>query len=224
MRSFRDLLARYFVEILITGGIVWCFQSAVALYLGNRPLLWVLTGVVGLIFLLVYCSLKEWRDRRPPRVGLDEGWDTPRKAVVFTLSLRSAAPDSVARLVIHRLKPEWVGFLGTPATEQAGVAAELCSSLGLNPDRVKVENWDPTRVKEGVAKTGIVLDWLADQGVPARDVVLDVTGGTATMSIAAFMAAQDRRIDTQYVLSDYDSSKNTVIPGKQRPVLLTRYE
>jgi hypothetical protein len=62
------------------------------------------------------------------------------------------------------------------------------------------------------------------QGVSAKDVVVDLTAGTTTMSVAAFMAAQERRIDCQYIHSEFDRVKNERIKGSEKAILLTSYD
>ena len=49
---------------------------------------------------------------------------------------------------------------------------------------------DPEGVREGGAKTGLTFEWSLNRGVEPHPSGLDVTGGTVSMSIAAFLAAR----------------------------------
>jgi S-adenosylmethionine synthetase len=39
------------------------------------------------------------------------------------------------------------------------------------------------------------------QGLNGRDIVVDLTGGKATLLVAAFIAADVKRIDSQYLVA-----------------------
>lgn len=68
------------------------------------------------------------------------------------------------------------------------------------------------------------IDWILDKHVAERKILVNVTGGKVPMSIGALMAAEERRVDVQYIDSTgYDREKNEFIPGTQRDVLLVNY-
>lgn len=162
-------------------------------------------------------------DERNPVVGELLAFQVARKAVVFTLGLNSDKPGSVVDLVMKQLRPEFVGFLGSPATDAAGIVLNLSRILSLPAEKVKSESWEPTAIREGRIKTLLVLDWLMEKGLAVHDIVIDLTGGTATMSVAAFMAAEERAVDCQYIYSEWDRDKDQLKRGTQRPILITRY-
>lgn len=168
------------------------------------------------------------------RVETDERHEVferfPRRGIIFTVSPHFAEPSGVPHWVFGQLermgrKPEYVGFLGSPQTDKAGVVDKLTQSLGLVPDRVTSQSWDPYRCDrdEGAIKTKLAIDWMLKKGLRKKDVVIDVTGGMVAMSIFAMMAAEECQVDTQCIVSDYDLATNRVVPGTQRPILVTHY-
>ena len=201
----------------------------------NRPegLLVLIGGT--LLFLAVCGGLLAWRGRPliralqrivlgPPRVGDGELFrKIPRKGVIFTLGLSALRPDSMARWVFHELNPEFVGFLGTPKTDEMEISEKLAIDFGLPAERVKSESWEPAEFAEGRIKAGLVIDWMRGKGLDRSSIVVDLTGGLVPHSIIAFLAAEDRRVDTEYILSDYDQVHNRVIEGSQKAVLITHY-
>jgi hypothetical protein len=225
MHLLLKMLQDKWVEALLL--VFW--PSAIFLVLpGGDPTVIAIVVLGGLISIVVVVELhqrlsRKLRERRAPRIGEDAVFQTARRGVVFTLGLHSAKADSVARLVLTNLEPEFVGFLGTPETDKQGIAATLSDDFKLPSEKVKCETWDPIEVGEGKIKTGLVIDWMRRQGLDENSIVLDLTGGTVTMSIAAFMAAEERHIDSQYIGSEFDKVRNLVIPNSQKPILITRY-
>lgn len=225
MQTLLKLIREKWQEALVT--VFWPSVFFLVLPTGSLA---AIIGVVlgGLVSIAAVFSLAERVNRarvvrRRPIIGDEAAFSLPRRGIIFTLGLHSAKPGSVARTVITRTNPELVGFLGTPETEDAQIAQTLIRELFLSEDRVKCESWSPTAVREGTLKTGIVMDWMRSQGLPDSSIVLDLTGGTATMSVAAFMAAEEREIDSQYVASEFDKAKNQILPDSQHLILITRY-
>ena len=76
-----------------------------------------------------------------------------RRGVVMTLGINSGEPASLARLVLDRFRPEYLGLLGSPETDEAGVKErilkEIVPALGLPLRHIKHESWEPIRIKEG---------------------------------------------------------------------------
>jgi hypothetical protein len=214
------------------GNFVWTMAlTAFALKLGS-PLLLGLVVVSVMSSFVAYKGVVALRRRlQPPQIQPPEdALKVPRRGVIFTLGPRSANRASVVHQVIDALrgieggvKPEFLGFLGTPQTDQAGIVELLCDDLTIPPVNVKSETCEPTDVFEGKAKAALIIEWIFRQGLNERDIVLDLTGGKATMSVAAFIAADEKRIDSQYIDSQYDSEKNQIKPGSQKQILITRY-
>ena len=158
-----------------------------------------------------------------PQLKNESPFNTPRKGVILTLSLTSAVPDSVANYVFksYSPRPQWVGFLGTKETEAEGIHLQLQKTFGLSDEQVKNVAWEPTDVSAGKEKTLSVINWMLAKDLTSRDIVLDLTGGKVTTSIAAFMAVQELQIDSQYVDSTYKD--RLLVKGSQAPLLITSY-
>lgn len=223
--------ARHVQESLI-GNFVWTIaMAAITLLVGSPKLLvLLLVGSLFPVFAFKGVSALRQRLRQPDIHPTENALKVPRRGVIFTLSLRSADKDSVVHQVVDSLrgipgevKPELFGFLGTPQTEQAKVVATLCKDLSIPEEKFKSEMCEPTYVYEGKSKTALIIDWMLRQGLNEKDIVLDLTGGTATMSVAAFIAADEKRIDSQYIYSEFDREKNQIKPGSQKQILITRY-
>ena len=63
---------------------------------------------------------------------------------------------------------------------------------------------------------------MIDKGLSKDDIVVDITGGTAIMSIASYIAADENKIDTQYVYSEYRDNKP--VEGSQKALMVSSYE
>jgi hypothetical protein len=178
----------------------------------------VLVAVLG----PVHGAVRRWL-ARPAVIVEHEVLKISRRGVIFTLGLKGAEKNSVPRWVLDRLKPEFVGFLGTPETDAAGIVERLAADYDLEPAWRKSESWVPTAFAEGKIKAGLVIDWMREQGVDSCDIVLDLTGGLVPMSLVASLAAQERQVDCQYIVSKYDQKLGQVIDGTQRPILVTQF-
>jgi hypothetical protein len=223
VRVLRRFFADKALELLIAGVCLQLALAAVAAWLSSRPAVMLLSALAVLLLLVIGVGVKELRERRKrPEIGAEIAFQIPRRGVIFTLGLHSAKPGSVVHLVHELLKPELIGFLGTPKTDENEVAQSLCDTLDLAAGKCKSESWEPTAIREGKLKTSLIIDWMQECGLNERDIVLDLTGGTATMSVAAFMAAEERHIDCQYIYSQFDD-RNQIISGTQKPILITRY-
>lgn len=225
-RILRQFFVEKGLEIVFIALFIPLLLGAVTVLVKDRWFLYLLLSVAVVAAYLALVAVREKRARRKslPNVGLAGALDIPRRGVVFTLGLHSDKPMSVLSIVIEKVKPDFIGFLGTPETESGGAVKNICAAQGLGPGRCKSEFWDPTEVSEGKTKAGLVIDWMLKQGVSERELVVDLTGGTATMSVAAFMAADERRIDCQYITSKFDSVTNERIRGFEKAILLTSYE
>ncbi len=164
------------------------------------------------------------RRRLPSKTGELTAFKKKRRGVILTLTPNSLASDSVARMVLEKLRPEYVGFLGTQQTEDREIASTLKKEFQFSDDHYKSKHFVPTDISAGVTKTGDVIDWMIkEEGLSRSEVVVDITAGTATMSVSAFIAAEERQIDCQYIYSEYDRDKHQVIPGTQLPILIKEY-
>ncbi|MDY7041291.1 MAG: hypothetical protein SVX38_10560, partial [Chloroflexota bacterium] len=96
------------------------------------------------------------------------------------------------------------------------------TASGLDADHIQKEIVDPWSVVEVRDKTTFILDWLTRHGVERAEIAVDITGGTAIMSAAAFSLATEWQVDCQYVRSDYGDD-NKPIPKTQRAMFVTRH-
>lgn len=224
-RGLRQFFVEKGLEIVFLALFIPLLLGALTVLLKDRWDVYLLLSfvVVALYLVLSYAMWRRERRKTQPDLGMAGALNVPRRGVVFTISPNSANPASVVSFVWDRIKPDFVGFLGTPLTEDAGTVKRLRAALGLEEGRYKSEFWDPTEVSEGTVKAGLVIDWMVRQGVSERDLVVDLTGGTATMSVAAFMAAQARRVDCQYVQSEFDRVNNVRIQNSEKAILITSY-
>lgn len=207
---------------LLLGGLIGLVLGNVPALVGNNPNVALVVALAIALLLVVHL----WaRNYQKTHVNLTLGemiaFKKKRRGVIFTLGLRSADKGSVIYLIQKALQPEYIGFLGTPQTEK--LVEAIVRELNLKVGTYKTEAWEMTEIDEGKTKTSLVIDWMGKQGLGKSEIVLDITGGTATMSVAAFMAAQERQIDCQYIQSRYDEIKNEYVKESQKPVLITNY-
>ncbi|HEX8137545.1 MAG TPA: hypothetical protein VF544_08145 [Pyrinomonadaceae bacterium] len=221
MRSLILMLKEKGVELLL-GGLIGFVFGIIPVIVGNSSNALLIIALVFAVLLLVYFWVRDYR-RTQDNLTLGDmlAFKKVRRGVIFTLGLHSAERGSTIYLVHKALQPEYIGFLGTPQTES--VVKAIVRELNLKDGTYKTEAWELTEIEEGKTKTSLVIDWMRKQGLRESEMVLDITGGTATMSVAAFIAAQERRIDCQYIQSRYDEIKNVHVEESQKPVLITNY-
>lgn len=200
------LITGVFLQSLIAAAFTFNAKVFVATSLGGLVLLLAVFGAVGMV----------QQYRRRPRRGENVAFRVPRRAAVFTVGGQSFTIE----YALATQKPEFVGFLCSQRTER--IADEIITRYGLDAERYKKELLDPQNIIEIRAKTGFILDWLFQKGLAPGDVVIDVTGGMTTMSVGTFSVAEERRIDSQYIKSDYDAN-NRPIPGTQEAIFVSRY-
>ena len=67
------------------------------------------------------------------------------------------------------------------------------------------------------------MDWMLEQGLSPSEVIVDLTGGSKPMSVAAFIAAEQRQVECEHLASNWDAKKARPMPGTQQPILITHY-
>lgn len=221
MRSLLYILREKGLE-LVLGGLIGFIFGIIPAIVGNSPNILVVIALAALLALVIYLWVRDQRKQQEPLdLGRMVAFEKTRQGVIFTLGLRSADEGSIIYLVEKALQPQFIGFLGSPETRQ--VIEKLVRELDLSEGAYKAETWKITEIEEGKTKTALVIDWMHKQGLREKDIVLDITGGTVTMSVAAFMAAQERQIDCQYIQSRYDPVQNVYVKESQKPLLITNY-
>ena len=175
-------------QLLDQIGILWANLAMMATLIGG-PLAWLRRD-----------RIRRWlRRNRFPEVGqaVAEGARWP--AWVFTVS-RAAVP----RWLIEQQRPRAVALVATDQSWQTALElAALTRAQGaevLGPQRLDDPD-DPADVRDEVAR---LIGKLRRQG--HERIAVDVTGGKTTMSLGAFMAAEEAACDTLYVSADYDEA------------------
>jgi len=171
----------------------------------------------GILVMVLIYMLAERIARRPRRrhVGENVAFKLPRRGIIFTVGRQV----ETITFALDRQQPELVGLICTDATED--FADAVIERMG-NTDRTRKRLVDPQNIREIRNTTDALIDWLLERGLSPREIVVDVTGGMTTMSVGVFSAADERRIDSQYIKSDFDE-RNRPIPGTQEGVFVVRY-
>jgi hypothetical protein len=154
--------------------------------------------------------------RTGARIGGSQAFSVPRKGIIFTVGKQS---DTI-NLCLRHQKPEFVGFLCTEGSEQ--YANNLISTFHLDADHCTKQIADPWNINDVRKKSHELLFWMMQKHLSSTEIVFDITGGLTTMSVGMFMIAQENRIDSQYVKSDYDD-KGKRLPGTEEAVFISSY-
>jgi hypothetical protein len=220
------LLQRFIQEKWLEIAIVAiCFQlltSGVALYLGDRPLTLIVTALMVLLLIAVgTVAVEQWRARNRITGG-EFHWGTEvKKGLIFTLGLRSHEDSGTVMKMIRTIKPTYLGFIATQATAKNNVTASIVNKCGLKDGEWREKMVEPTNVTEIRDDTKHLINWMLSLGVSSSEILIDLTGGTAVVSVGAFMAADEAKVDTVYVYSDFKDNKP--IEGSQRPLRIASY-
>jgi len=124
-------------------------------------------------------------------------------------------------MALERQKPLYVGFLCSSRYEH--VVDEIIHEQGYQPGTWEKKVVDPWDIKTIHNATFDLATWfLAKNNVALNDIVVDVTAGLTTMSIAAFLTAEEMKLDTQYIRSEYDKDGKR-IPNTECAILITKH-
>ena len=228
MNQFVRFVTARWTELLIAG--VYLQSLITALFTGN-PTLIALVGLGGLALLLLLFSLVGVVQRRrlQPRHGLENlAYRVPRLGIIFTVGNQ----PFTLRLALRNQKPRFVGFICTSQSEEVADALTtelvggLFPDLNLTEEQVRKTIVDPWSVRESQAETKRLLAWMLEQtrdgkSLSRSDLVVDVTGGTTPMSVAAFSIAEEWQVDSQYIRSRYVDNK--LQSDTQDAILLRQY-
>jgi hypothetical protein len=117
-------------------------------------------------------------------------------------------------------RPDYIAFVCSSASEL--LANELVEEFRYELDHCKKEVVDIQNIKEIRAKTGLILDWMAEKGLETDEIAADITGGMTTMSVGVFSVTEERQVDSQYIRSQYDE-QNRPVKNSQEAVFVSRY-
>lgn len=152
---------------------------------------------------------------------IDKDFGVKRRGLILTLGFRSHEMGSPVMKEFEVLKPDLLGFLITPDIEKRRVANLITTKFNLGKDSYKEERIDPADVSSVKNSTLRLIHWMErDKGIPLNEIAIDVTGGTTPTSIGAFLAAQERGVDVNYIYSDYDVETNKFIPDTQKALVI----
>lgn len=214
MSELISFFRHRWIELLVAG--IWLQSVVSAAFTGSLALL-AITTLGGLALLVAIFGLAELlRHRRRPVYGDSEAFGTPRQAIIFTVGMQK----HTILFALEQQKPARLGLICTRLTGK--IADEIETASGLDADHIQKEIVDPWSVVEVRDKTTFILDWLTRHGVERAEIAVDITGGTAIMSAAAFSLATEWQVDCQYVRSDYGDD-NKPIPKTQRAMFVTRH-
>lgn len=161
----------------------------------------VITLLFGLLAWVRRDRLRDWlRGNRFPQVGGLVREDARWSAIIFTVS-----QVEVPTWVMQRAKPAWIGLIGSTARAEP-VAALEANAAKLNirviATRLVADPDDPQLTMVAARE---ILAALRAAGV--TNVAVDLTGGKVPMSLGAFMAAEEARVDSLYVSTEYDQGR-----------------
>lgn len=221
MRCLFRAIGMNLAALLVALVGLWA-QFVVAMYTAPKPfkaslVLGVTVGYTVALILAFWLSemIRERKNRI--RIVADHGaLEKHRRAVIFTVG----KPDVLIKFAIQRLTPDYVGFICTDWSEPT--ADGVIADLNLKSDRAQKKLVD---ARSGSDITGAVrhlVDWARRSGVRDSEIVVDITGGLTTLSVAAFAVAEEAAVDAQYVLSRFDPTTNKPIPGEQDVILFSR--
>jgi hypothetical protein len=143
-------------------------------------------------------------------------FEIARKGIIYTAGKQT---DTI-RFSLDNQKPQYVGFLCSKMSEP--YVEDLIKIMEIDGDNYQKKSVDPQNVVENRTETQLLVSWMLSKGLKSSDIVIDVTGGMTTMSVGTFSMAEELRIDTQYIKSDFDDN-NRPIKNTQRGVFVKRY-
>ena len=149
-------------------------------------------------------------------IGGGEAFEVQRKGIVYTAGKQT----ETIKLSLERQRPGYVGFLCSKVSEP--FIDELIRTAGFDEDKYSKKIVDPQNIVEIRTETMLIIDWMLAKNMQNTDVAVDVTGGLTTMSVGAFSMAEELKIDTQYIKSDFDDN-NRPIKNTQRGVFVKRF-
>lgn len=169
-----------------------------------------------LIIIVVTIKIVLSKFARKGSIESSPAFDSLRKGVIYTAGMQTAT----IRFSLDNQRPQYVGFICSEISDP--YIKDLIKIIGLDESNYKKKPVDPQNVIENRMETQLIVEWMLSNGLKHSDIVIDVTGGMTTMSVGAFSMAEDLKIDTQYVKSDFDDN-NKPIKSTQRGVFVKRY-
>ncbi|MDN3515856.1 MAG: hypothetical protein NG747_15885 [Candidatus Brocadia sp.] len=222
MHALKIFFKEKWLEIVVIAIFIQLITNAIFAYFGNKPLLIICSATVLLLLTFFVINVYENIKAKKKVIGGGVDFSIKRRGIIFTIGLRSHDINSTVMKVIKKLSPQYCGFIGTEKTLEANVGKTIAQTVDLKKDFYREKSVDPTNIKEIKEDTIHLIQWMVDKGLSKKDIVIDITGGTAIMSVAAYIAADENRIDTQYIYSDFRDNKP--MEGSQKALMISKYE
>ena len=147
-------------------------------------------------------NIRRWltRNRFPKEVGHPLGNDIQFDALIFTIS-RTEVPF----WVIEQLKPRYIGLI---ATQQSREVAEEIKAFAKN--RQTDTLIETIQEPDDPAQSRFALQNLLEglRKLNCQTIAVELTGGKVTMSLGAFMAAEELGLHSLYVSTQFDRNLN----------------
>jgi hypothetical protein len=173
-------------------------------------------SIIGLVFIVVVIKIVLSKITQKGSTEPSPAFEIARKGVIYTAGKQT---DTI-RFSLDNQKPQYAGFLCSRMSES--YIEDLIKTMGIDESNYQKKPVDPQNVAENRTETQLLVSWMLSRGLKSADIVIDVTGGMTTMSVGAFSMADELKIDTQYIKSDFDEN-NKPIKNTQRGVFVKRY-
>ena len=175
----------------------------------------VIPGMIVMV-LLVYGIIGRISKRRLLKsLGDNIAFQVARKGIIFTVGKQIHTIE----YAIAQQKPDFIALICSDITETE--ANEIMARFGTDPEKIRKRLVDPFDLEEVRTTTLNLIKWLG-QTMPKDAIAVDITGGMTTMSVGAFLAADENQVDSQYVRSNYGLNNQPVV-GSQDGIFITRY-
>jgi hypothetical protein len=197
--------AAYSLVLELTGGAT--SKNYLRILIGSIVTLGLIVGVVKI---MLTKFLKQGF------VGESKAFKVHRKGLIYTAGKQV---DTIA-LSLEKQTPSFIGFLCSKASEP--YIDELVRTMGFEEDKYNKKIVDPQNIDEIRLEIKLIIDWMLAKGLKSSDMVVDVTGGMTTMSVGAYSMADEMKVDTQYIKSEFDD-RNKPIKNTQEGVFVKRY-
>lgn len=222
MNTLKVFFKDRWLEIAIIAFGIQLITNAVSIFLGNSPLLILLTATGLILIVVLVTSAYDVIKTKNKIVGEGVDFSLKRRGIIFTIGLKSHNDNSTVIKAIKELSPQYCGFIGTDKTIEANIGKTIAHTIGLEENFYREKAVNPNNIREIREDTIHLIQWLLDKGLATNEIVVDITGGTAIMSVAAYIAADEKRVDTQYIYSDYRNNKP--VEGSQKALMVSKYE
>ncbi len=214
-------VALFFASTLVGPALLNAVSSA-----DNEWTVLVATIVVSIVLTLVGVWLLEsWKWQRGQRTLLAATQASHYPALVLTVGPHhfeagGRVVASLGQTQLSQVRPRYLALVGSPET--VGLMTQVDECLDTLMTRGVMTERPATRVfitqdAQDLLQTATTeaIAWcLAEPDIERQHIVVDVTGGTTSMSLSAFVSATEHGVDCQVVRQD-DSSQITILKPTQ---------